>query len=104
VYYIKKDRKALLSFSSEDDIFTLDMVHLLHRPATPDEQTWNEMNRRFAEFAVEHHARPLLNQTKQLSKSVVTRTLGADWQTLSAKRLTADPTGRFLSRYFKDLL
>ena len=28
------------------------MVHLLHRPATPDEQTWDEMNRRFNEFAV----------------------------------------------------
>lgn len=104
VYYIKQDRKALLSFSSEEDIFTLDMVHLLHRPASPDERLWDEMNRRFNEFAAEYRARPLLNQTKQLSKSVVMRTLGADWQTFSAERLNADPDGRFLSRYFKDLL
>lgn len=104
VYFIKKDRKALLSFSAEDDIFTLDMVHLLHRPATPDEQTWDEMNRRFNEFAVAHHARPLLNQTKQLSRSVVARALGADWLTFSAERLTADRNGRFLSRYFEDVL
>lgn len=104
VYYIKKDRKALLSFSSEEDIFTLDMVHLLHRPANPDEQMWDEMNRRFNEFAVQYRARPLLNQTKQLSKSVVARALGADWQTFSTERLNADPAGRFLSRYFKELL
>jgi L-gulonolactone oxidase len=104
VYLIKRDRQALLSFSPEEDIFTLDMVHTLHRPARPDEALWDEMNRRFNAFAVERGGRPLLNQTKQLSRDVVRASLGADWETFKVARATADAKGRFLGEYFAELL
>jgi L-gulonolactone oxidase len=104
VYLINQDDRALLSFSPTESIFTLDMVHTVHRPAAADEKTWDEMNRQFNAFAVQHGARPLLNQTKQLSKPVVAGALGADWATFSAERQKADGAGRFLSQYFADLL
>jgi len=104
VYFIKRDDRALLSFSPEEDIFTLDMVHTLHRPIRPDEALWDEMNRQFNAFAVEHGARPLLNQTKQLTRPVVRAALGADWDAFAEARAAADPNGRFLSDYFAALL
>lgn len=104
VYFIKQDDRALLSFSPTEDIFTLDMVHTVHRPAAADEETWDEMNRQFNAFAVQHGARPLLNQTKQLSRPVVKAALGADWTMFAAEREKVDGAGRFLSQYFADLL
>lgn len=108
VYSIRRDDKALLSFSPSEDIFTLDMVHTLHRPPNPkqreDEAQWDEMNRRFNAFAVAHGGRPLLNQTKQLTRDVVRGALGADWDALVAARGAADPGGRFLNDYFARFL
>jgi hypothetical protein len=104
VYFIKKDDRALLSFSSEEDIFTLDMVHTVHHPTWPDEKQWDDMNRQFNTFAVEEGARPLLNQTKQLTKTVVDGALGGDWITFKQERQAADPGSRFLSAYFAALL
>ena len=107
VYFISKDDRALLSFSSREDIFTLDMVHLLH-PGPGQEQDrelWRQMNDEFnTKIALKHGARPLLNQTKGLSRAVVHGTLGADWSVFKALREQADGQNRFLSQYFADLL
>jgi hypothetical protein len=103
VYFIRKDESALLSFSSKGDIFTLDMVDSL--PRTPEDAAyWRWMNREFNDFAVKHGARPLLNQTKELSRANVHGALGKDWQRFVALRARRDPTGRFLNDYFKALL
>src|SRR5918998_359900 len=99
VYFINRDRHALLSFSSSEDIFTMDLVD--SRPNDPD---WIEFNRRFNVFVAQFGARPLLNQTKQLSKDVVYQTLGEDWKQFLAYREQNDPGGRFLSTYFRDLI
>src|SRR5262249_30799650 len=103
VYFIRRDDHALLSFSPNEDIFTLDMVNSI--PRTPeDEAYWRSMNREYNDFAAGHGARPLLNQTKELSRAVVHRSLGADWQTFAATRLQVDKDGRFLNGFFKSLL
>jgi L-gulonolactone oxidase len=99
VYFINRDQHALLSFSSSEDIFTMDLVD--SRPNDPD---WIEFNRRFNVLAARFGARPLLNQTKQLSRDVVHQTLGEDWQRFLAVREQSDPGGRFLSKYFRDLI
>jgi hypothetical protein len=99
VYFINRDQHALLSFSSAEDIFTMDLVD--SRPNDPD---WIEFNRRFNVFAARFGARPLLNQTKQLSRDVVYQTLGKDWEQFLSYREQNDPTGRFLSKYFSDLI
>lgn len=103
VYFIRRDDDALLSFSAKEDIFTLDMVDSLPRTAE-DAAYWRWMNREFNDFATQHGARPLFNQTKELSRANVHRTLGQDWQTFVALRQQADPAGRFLNDFFKDLL
>ena len=99
VYFINKDQQALLSFSSSEDIFTMDLVD--SRPNDPD---WIEFNRRFNVLAARFGGRPLLNQTKQLSREVVYQTLGEDWKRFLSYREQADPGGRFLSKYFSDLI
>jgi FAD/FMN-containing dehydrogenase len=102
-YFIRKDTNALLSFSSEEDIFTLDMVD--SHPRTPEEVAyWRWMNREFNDFAARHGARPLLNQTKELSRANVHRALGQDWHTFVTLRQQEDPSGRFLNDFFNDLL
>ena len=108
VYHIKRDDKALLSFSANEDIFTLDMVHVVHLAPgwEQDLELWHQMNDEFNQrIALKFGARPLLNQTKRLSKAVVTGALGADWATFVDLRAKADPglNPRFLSDYFARL-
>ena len=71
------------------------------RPNDPD---WIEFNRRFNVLAAQFGGRPLLNQTKQLSRDVVYRTLGEDWIRFLSHREQNDPGGRFLSEFFRDLI
>jgi L-gulonolactone oxidase len=99
VYFINRDQHALLSFSPSEDIFTMDLVDT--RPNDPD---WIEFNRRFNVLAARFGGRPLLNQTKHLSRDVVYQTLGEDWKQFLSYREQNDPGERFLSKYFKDLI
>src|SRR5918997_2646097 len=99
VYFINRDQHALLSFSPSEDIFTMDLVD--SRPNDPD---WIEFNRRFNVLAARFGGRPLLNQTKQLSRDVVYQTLGEDWKRFLTYREQRVPDGRFLSKYFRDLI
>ena len=104
VYLINRDAPgegSLLSFAHDREVFTLDLVHTV---PGPDGATWDRMNVEFNDFAAAHEGRPLLNQTKQLGHGVVVQTLGSDWTRFAALRATADPTGRFLSPFFADLL
>lgn len=107
VYYIAEDARALLSFSKTGPIFTLDMVHTVHLgpEAAADRELWRRMNLEFNEkIAMPFGARPLLNQTKELTREVVVRTLGQEWKTFAGLRQSADRDGRFLSAYFAGLL
>src|ERR687898_1044120 len=99
VYFINQEQHALLSFSSSEDVFTMDLVD-----SRPNDPHWIEFNRRFNVFVARFGARPLLNQTKQLSRDVVYQTLGKDWEQFLSYREQIDPTGRFLSKYFRDLI
>jgi hypothetical protein len=75
VYFINKDQSALLSFSSEEDVFTVDLTD-----SRPNDPYWIEFNKRFNVFVARFGARPLLNQTKQLSRDIVYQTFGEDWK------------------------
>jgi hypothetical protein len=97
-YFIRMDRNAVLSFSPNRDIFTMDIAD--SRPTDP---IWLEFNRRYNTFVAQFGARPLLNQTKQLDRNVVHTSLGVDWEQVLAYREKVDPGGRFLNKYFADL-
>lgn len=105
IYLISKDNNSFLTFSPDEDIFTLDMVH--HEACDPK---WQEMNQRFNAFAAEHGGLPLLNQTKELTKSftsagqtVVQATLGSRWHTFLDTVREEDPSGRFMNDFFQNL-
>jgi FAD/FMN-containing dehydrogenase len=97
-YLMAQDDHSLLSPTASEDAFTMDVtdtrVHDLR---------WAEFNRRFNALVAGFGGRPLLNQTKHLSKEIVHQTLGADWEKFLEIRRTEDPEGRFLSDYFDEL-
>jgi FAD/FMN-containing dehydrogenase len=103
IYFIRRDMHSPLSFSANEDIFTLDMVDWTPRERD-DAAYWELMHREFNDFAARHGARPLLNQTKHLSRAVVHRALGNEWEKFAALREQEDPSGRLLNDYFKALL
>jgi hypothetical protein len=99
VYFINKDQRALLSFSSEEDVFTVDLTD-----SRPNDPYWIEFNKRFNVFVARFGARPILNQTKQLNRDIVYQTLGEDWKRFLSYREQDDPDRRFLSKFFEDLI
>jgi FAD/FMN-containing dehydrogenase len=100
VYFIRKDDSAVLSFSLDEDIFTLDMVNW----SDDEPACWAAMNRAFSEFAAEHGGRPLFNQTKGLTQSVAMQVRTPGWYALARAREVQDPGGRFLTPFLKSLL
>ena len=103
IYSISRDDRALLSVSSDEDVFTLDMVH--HRGDGPFDPRWISLNQEFNEFAARRGGRPLLNQTKELTPTIVGEVrsrnpaLDKGWKALAA---SAKP--RFMSGYFQTLV
>jgi len=65
---------------------------------------WEEFHRRLNPLVATFGGRPLLNQTKHLSREVVHETLGGDWEKFLKIREQEDPDGRFLSDYFAELM
>jgi FAD/FMN-containing dehydrogenase len=100
VYFIRKDDSALLSFSLDEDIYTLDMVNW----SDEEPAQWAAMNRAFSQFAAEHGGRPLLNQTKGFTPSAAERIWTPGWHALAKARQLEDPDGRFLTPFLRDLL
>jgi hypothetical protein len=99
VYLMNRDGHSLLSPTAGEDAFTMDVTD-----TRVNDPQWAEFNRRFNALAARFGGRPLLNQTKQLSKEIVEQTLGADWHRFLEMRQVEDPEGRFLSEYFEDLM
>lgn len=99
VYFIRRDTNSILSFSEREDVFTMDLVD-----SRPNDPHWTDFNRQFNYFVSDFGARPLLNQTKELDRTVVQRCFGAAWDRFSTIRTDEDANGRFLSPYFADLV
>jgi len=100
VYFIRRDNHALLSFSLDEDIFTLDLVNW----TDTEPPCWHQMNEEFNEFAARHGGRPLLNQTKELSRDVAKHLWTPGWHVLSDVRRAWDPQKRFLNPFFEAVL
>jgi hypothetical protein len=99
VYLMRRDLNSLLSPTLFEDAVTMDAVD-----SRINHPSWLEFNRRLNAIAASSGGRPLLNQTKELSREIVEQTLGADWARFVAIRQGEDPEGRFLSAFFRDLM
>jgi len=99
VYLIAQDDNAALSFCPTSNVFTLDSVD--HRA---QDEGWHRFNRAYDDLAVQLGGCPLLNQTKQLSRPIVTSALGNRWDAFRDLVSSEDPNGRFGNRFFDALL
>lgn len=98
-YHQRRDDHSTLSAMPTEDVMTIDAID--SRPTHP---RWIQFNRELNEIAADFGGRPIFNQTKHLSRDVVQRTIGTEWQRLLATRAEEDPDDRFLSDFFRDLM
>ena len=96
-YRILKDRQALLSYSWDGNVMTID-------PVSTANPGWATFLPVYNQFCSDHGGIPLLNQTPKLTRELVVKSLGARLQQFADARRTYDPNGRLLNAYFRDLL
>ena len=98
-YFIRKDTHAILSYTHDGDIFSIDPIH-----AYTDKAAWDGFLKEFNEFAYKRNGIPLLNQSPFAERRYVEAAYGARWKEFSARVKEADPRGRMLNPFFADLL
>jgi len=98
-YFIRKDAHALLSYSHDGDIFSVDPIH-----AYTDKPAWDRFLNEFNEFAHKRNGIPLLNQSPFVNRRHVEAAYGARWKQFSAQVKAADPQQRMLNPFFAGLL
>jgi FAD/FMN-containing dehydrogenase len=96
-YRIAQDQKALLSYSFDGTVMTID-------PVSTANPGWDEFLDAYNQFCVAHNGLPLLNQTPGLTSAMVQKAYGAKWQTFATARKQFDPSDRLLNDYFRALL
>ncbi|MBO0733757.1 MAG: FAD-binding oxidoreductase [Methylocapsa sp.] len=98
-YYIRKDTGSLLSYTFDQDMFSIDPVH-----ARTDEADWEQFLKEFNEFAYHRIGVPLLNQSPFVEQRHVAAAYGIRWQEFSARVREIDPDGRLSNPFFDALL
>lgn len=96
-YWISKDQKALLSYSWDGPVMTID-------PVSTANAGWTDFLTAYNQFCCERNGIPLLNQTPGLTPVILQKALGDRLNTFAETRKTYDPGGRLLTDYFKTLL
>ena len=96
-YRIAKDQKALLSYSYDGAVMTLD-------PVSTANPGWEDFLEAYNRFCVDLGGKPLLNQTPGLTAAVVQGAFRDRLKTLADARKRYDPSDRLLNGYFRELL
>jgi FAD/FMN-containing dehydrogenase len=96
-YFIAQDQKALLSYSFNGNVMTLD-------PVSTANPGWEEFLGVYNQFCSDRNGTPLLNQTPQLTPAILQKAYGDRLTTLSNARRQYDPNNRMLNGYFSTLL
>lgn len=98
-YRVRKDASSLLSYTQDEDMFSIDPIH-----APTDLAAWQTFLRAFNDFASQRNGIPLLNQSPFVTQAHAMAAYGARWLQFSAAVRNADPGGRMLNPYFAALL
>ena len=96
-YWIKQDQQALLSYSYNGNVMTID-------PVSTANPGWDEFLEAYNQFCSERNGVPLLNQTYGLTPAIVQKAFGDRLTAMKETRKTYDPDGRLLNDYFRSLL
>ena len=98
-YHIRRDASSLLSYTLDQEIFSLDPIH-----ASTDNTAWHNFLQAFNEFAYQRQGIPLLNQSPFVQRQHVEAAYGQRWLQFSAAVRSMDPGGRMLNPFFAGLL
>jgi FAD binding domain len=98
-YYIRQDSGSLLSYTHEDDMFSIDPIH-----AFSDRPAWDRFLQEFNEFASKRNGVPLLNQSPFVTRQQVLAAYGRRWQVFCDWVRATDPMERMLNPFFAELL
>jgi hypothetical protein len=98
-YFIRKDQHSLLSYTHDQEIFSIDPIH-----ASTDNSAWHYFLQQFNEFAFQHGGVPLLNQSPFVQRKHVEAAYGERWRRFSDWLRSMDPTARMLNPFFADLI
>jgi FAD/FMN-containing dehydrogenase len=96
-YRVAKDQSALLSYSYDGNMITID-------PVSTANPGWIDFLGAYNQFCSDHGGIPLMNQTFGLTRAMVRKALGDRFEAFAAARGIYDPGGRLLNDYFRDLL
>jgi FAD/FMN-containing dehydrogenase len=96
-YRIAQDQKALLSYSYDGPVMTLD-------PVSTANPGWDEFLVAYNQFCSDRNGRPLLNQTPHLTAAMLRKAYGDKLTLLENTRKQYDPSDRLLNDYFRTLL
>lgn len=96
-YRIAQDQKALLSYSYDGTVMTID-------PVSTANPGWDDFLLAYNKFCADRNGKPLLNQTPDLDSAIVQKAFGDRLKVLAATRKQYDTGDRLLNPYFRDLL
>jgi FAD/FMN-containing dehydrogenase len=96
-YRIAQDQKALLSYSYDGTVMTID-------PVSTANPGWDDFLAAYNQFCGDRNGVPLLNQTPLLSSTILKKAYGAKLTALANARKQFDPQDRLLNAYFRELL
>jgi FAD/FMN-containing dehydrogenase len=96
-YRIAQDQKALLSYSWNGNVMTID-------PVSTANPGWTDFLDAYNQWCTDRNGVPLLNQTPALTPAIVQKAFGDRLTTLAAAAKQYDPNGRLVNPYFKTLL
>lgn len=96
-YRIAQDQKALLSYSYDGTVMTVD-------PVSTANPGWFEFLDAYNQFCSDRNGMPLLNQTPGLSAAMLQKAYGDKLKVLAETRKQYDPQDRLLNPYFRELL
>lgn len=98
-YHIHKDQKSLLSYTHDEECFSIDPIH-----APTDVKAWHRFLAHFNDWASERNGIPLLNQSPLVTREQCEKAYGARWQEFSNFVREADPEGRMMNEFFGGLV
>lgn len=96
-YHIAQDRQALFSYTRDGFALTLD-------PVSTGSEGWEDFLDSYNQFCMEHNAKPLFNQSGNLTGQQAKAAFGPEIEQFSRIRSQHDPTDRFYTRFFRQLL
>jgi FAD/FMN-containing dehydrogenase len=96
-YRIAQDQTALLSYSYDGTVMTID-------PVSTANPGWFEFLDAYNQFCSDRKGKPLLNQTPGLTAAMAQKAYGDKLTIFESTRKQYDPTDRLLNDYFRTLL